>query len=469
MEIPLVKGDTYDSTVDYRDSLPVNMYAVMRAIKGTQGYMNQFYGLTKFVDGVGVDRGGVLVSRTGLEGHYRVSGTSFIKVNTNGTTTVLGAVTGSDQCSFAYSFDNIAIVGNGRLYYYNPTNGFREITDPIIGNPIDIVWADGVFILTDGEGVFHSDVADENLYRALDFSDATFRPDPSLGLGINEDNELLVFGKFTIEPFRNIGAQDFIFRSITSKYLKLGCVGTQARKEMNGFWYVVGRRKETAVGFHQIKSGGEKKLSSREIDKVLAEYDDEQLATVTIDAFTKENVKMILIHLPDKTILFNETIAENHGSDNAFTILKSDTIGDRTYRARNFIFDGDTNEWIGGDKLNSNIGYLDETKATHYDEIAEWLLYTPIVSGLETASIDELELNTIAGFSPDNDATVFYSTSETGLIFSQEYTQLYTDNHNYNQRFIIRPRHYVRDDVAFKFRGASRSRMNFSLLKLVAS
>lgn len=467
MQIPLLKGDKIDSNVDYRDALPTNMYAVPRSIKGAVGYMNQWFGLSEVAQGEGVDRGARWVSADGLTGHYRVSGDQLIKLN-SGVKTVLGYIAGSDQASIAYSFNNVAIVADKKLYYYNPTDGVRQITGTYVGQPIDIVWADNVFILTDGVNTYHSNLLDEEEFLALDFNNAQFRPDPSQGLGVNEDNELLVFGKQSIEPYRNIGSDNFIYQRITSKFLKLGCVGTDARAEMGGFWYVVGKREETSVAFHQVRSGGEKKISTREIDKVLASYSDAELSTIIVEAFTIDSIKMVLIHLPDKVILYNETAAETFGLESAFSVIKSDVLGDNPFRAKSFVNDLDLGKWVGGDKIDSTIGFLDESKATHYDDIAEWELYTPILP-LEGASISQLEINTIAGFSPDNDATVGMSITRDGLFYPQEYFQLYTTNLDYKQRFIMRRLGYVRDSIGFKFRGASRSRMNFSYLNIEVS
>lgn len=468
MQITLLRGDKIDSDVDYRDALPVNIYAVPYPIKGANGYMNQWFGLTEVAQGQGVDRGARWVDREGLEGHYRVSGNSLIKLNSDSTVTDLGVISGVKQVSIAYSFNNIAIVADEKLYYYNPTDGLRQITGAFIGTPIDIVWADNLFILTDGENTYHSNPLDEEDYLPLDFNNPQFRPDPSLGLGVNEDNELLVFGSLTIEPYRNIGNDNFVYQRITSKFLKLGVVGTHARTEMNGFWYVLGRREKTSFALHQVRSGGEKKISTREIDKLLSEYTEEELSTAVLEAMTIDDIKLIIVHLPNQVIVYNESVAETLGKNNAYFIIKSDVLGDEKFRGINFINDPALSEWIGGDKINANLGFLDSSIATQYNEIAEWLLYSPLVP-MESASIDSLELNTISGFAPDKDATVAVSITDEGYFYGNEYWNLYTDNQNYSQRFIMRRLGYVRDDISFKFRGASRSRMNVSLLNIEAS
>lgn len=468
MQVPLLKGDTVDDNVEYRDALMTNMFAINRKVLGAGGYVINYFGLSDFTTGEGIDRGCIWVSRDGLDNHYRVSGTNLIAVASDGTTVVLGTIPGSEQVSMAYSFNNLAIVADGNLYYYNLTDGFREITDPDIGSPIDIVWVDGYFFLTDGESIYHSNITDEELFEPLAFANAEFIPDPSQGLGKTEDNEVAVFGSFSTEYVVNVAGDPFAFQRITRKANKLGILGTHCKKELNGKWYVLGRRKETSPSFHIVSIGNEQSFSSRETDKILATYTVDELSTTTMDTFTIDNVTMIVFHLPNHTLCFNESLAATQGIEAAWTILKTDVLGDLTYRAKNMLLDPRSGKWLIGDKRDNHIGELDRSKATHYGEIAEWLMFTPFMK-LESLSIDKIELETIPGVAPDEDATVFVSHTFNGRLYGKEWRQLYGDNNEYDQRFYIRRWGYVRDYIGLKFRGASRSRMAFANLDLEAS
>ncbi|MDB4302192.1 packaged DNA stabilization protein gp10, partial [bacterium] len=243
--IPFIKGDKADNNTDYRDALPVNYYAVLRDIYGEQGYMLNYYGLSSFATGQGISRGSIWVAREGLEGQYRVSGQKFIKVNDDQSVTVLGDITGTDQASLTYSLNNIAIVAGGKLYYYNPTGGFRQITDSTVGSPIDIVWADFRFILTDGEYLFQSSLLDEEVYEPLDFIGSDFQPDKIWGVGLNDDNELIAFNELTTEYFVNAGADNFSYQRIQLKAVKSGIAGTHTKAEFKDQWYALTRRANT--------------------------------------------------------------------------------------------------------------------------------------------------------------------------------------------------------------------------------
>ncbi|MEE8288979.1 MAG: packaged DNA stabilization protein [Nitrosomonadaceae bacterium] len=470
-QVSLIKGEHVDNNTDYRDSLAVNMYAIPRDILGARGYMINYYGLTDFAKGKGIDRGGKWVSRDGFQNHYRVSGDKFISISATGVVTELGTIPGTDQCSITYSFNNVAIVGNGKLYYYSPAKGFRLMTDVDIGSPIDIVWVDGIFFLTDGEDIYHSDALDEEVYLNVAFGNAQFVPDSSQGLGQNEDNEVIVFGSFSKENFMNVGTGAFQFQRIARKAQKIGILGTHCKKEMNSRWYILGRRLETSPSFHVLSIGEENNIGTRETDLILAKYTDDELSISTVDAFVDAHTKMVIFHLPRHTLMYNETIAETmQSNDSAWTILQEgyndETI--KPWRGRSFVRDKRNGKWLAGDKYDNSIGHIDESTCTNYGEICQWELFTPLLK-LEALSVDFMEIETIPGIAPDSDATVSFSTTQNGRNYSQEYTKLYGETFDYNQRFIMRRLGYTRHWVGYKFKGSSRSRMSFAYLNIEAS
>lgn len=467
--IPLFKGDKADNNTDYRDALPVNYYAVIRNIYGQKGYMLNYYGLTEFAQGEGVSRGAIWVARPQFEGHYRVSGTSLIKIEDDKSITVLGEIPGSDQARLTYSLNNLAIVADNKLYYYNPTDLFREITsDDVVGDPIDIVWADFRFILTDGEFLYQSSELDEEIYEPAAFTGSDFQPDSIAGVGLTEDNELISFNGLTTEYFFNAGNVNFTYTRIQLKAIKTGLIGASAKSEFKDQWFCLTRKINAQPQFSIIQSGSSESISSREIEKVLAGYSDDDLKSTVIEVFVKDKITWMVAHLPSLTLAFNETLAQKAGIDYAWTILKTDVIGDATYRAKDAVYDPRFSKWIVGDKRDSTIGYLDDSTCTHYDNIVEGLLYTPDLN-LETLSIDEISIETIPGIAPDNDATVFVSRSDDLRINGSEWTQLYGNNLDYNQNFIVRRLGYVRSNVSLRLRTASRARMSFCKFNLEAS
>lgn len=480
--ITLIQGDTVDnSKTDYRDALSVNMYAVPKQILGASGYMQQIHGLTQHGTTSGASRGSLWVEHPDLEGHYRVQGTDFIKVNTDGSVSVLGTISGSGPVCMTSTFNNV-IIANGNLFYYNPTDGFRQIVDnpavgSVIGNPISCAYVSSIVVLTDGLRIYHSSfaplvggVAGEEVFTVDSETIPELTADQVLAVRQDENDEIIVFKEFSTEHFFLTGGTGFAFQPANQKGSRQGVVGSRACALLNGVWYTVGRRKETGLSCFVYSQGQRQKIASREIEQILNEYTDEELRDITIDAFVYDDIEMVIYHLPNETLLFNGSIAKTAGKNLAWSILKTDVLGNDTYRAKDFIYDSRVKRFVVGDKRDGKLGLFDDSVATHYGDIAEWIMYTPL-NKLEMASIDSLEIETISGLNnPDNDATVFMSlTLDNGRTYGREVTTQYGAQYDYGQRFIRRALGYVRDTVGFKFRGASKARMAFALMTIEVS
>jgi len=479
--VTLIQGDKMDAgKVDYRDALAVNMYAIPKPILGAQGYMQQIQGLTSFGTSSDVSNGGIWCSAQGFEGHYRVQGVDFVSVSSTGEVTVLGNVGGVGQAELWFSFDNIAIVRGLGLYYYNPTDGFRQITDnpaigSVVGKPVSGCYVSSIMFLTDGERIYHSQfdefagVDKEEVWLVDAESVAEFVADYTYALRQAENDELIVFGSRSIEHFYLTGASGFAFSPLNQKSSRLGVVGTHSMALSKGSWYLVGRDQESAPSVYMYRSGSYQKVASRDIEKTLSTYTDDQLETIVVDSIVQDDIEMIIFHLPDTTLLFNPTIAGMAGKNLSWSKLKTDTTGDKPYRAKDFVQDPRVNQFIVGDRLDGTLGIFDNTESTHYGNMAEWLLFSPFVMA-ESLSINRIEIETIAGIVGDvEDATVFLSTTQNGRTYGHEYSMNYGDRYNYGQRFVARALGYVRDWVGFKFRGISRNRMAFGLFDVDAS
>lgn len=462
--LTLIKGDIHDSNVDYNDNLPVNMYAVYRKIHGADGYMIGYPGLTSFGTGLGIDRGGIYNERH--EAQYRVSGARFISVASDGTVTDLGELSGNKQAAMPYSFNTQAVIVDNRMWLYDETT-LNEVIDADLGDPIDGVWVNGYYFLTDGEYIFHTDIDDETAIDPLKFATAEFMPDKSLGLLKTQDNKVAVFGRYTIEYFTDTAQANFAFTRIESRAQKIGIVATHAKCELAGNFYITGGPKEEDVGVYKTRASSSQKMSTRQVDKIIGAYTEPELADMRMECRFEKNIIFILIHLPNETLVFNESIAGALGVESAWTILKTNITNDLNYRGINVVFDPRNSKWICGDKSSTNIGEVDSSVVTHYGEMVEWLLYTPFIA-LESFSVDEIEIQTIPGFSNALESIAISATRD-GVTFGTEYWEDYGELGNYNTRYIVRRLGYVGEWVGFKFRGASLYKMAFSILKVTFS
>lgn len=463
MPITLLKGDKHGSNVDYRSYLPVNISGVLKEILGANGYMYQQPGLTQYGTVVGVDRGGIWNEQQ--QQHFRISGTSMVQVTENGVSTTLGAIPNTDQASLPYSFNTQAVIADERMWLYDATTGFREITDSDLGKPIDGIWVDGYYFLTDGETIYHTDLADESAIDPLKFATSEFSPDPTVGLGLTSDNKVIVFNRYTTEYFINVASDNFAFTRIPSRALKYGLIATHAKCEIGGQYFFLGGTKEGQVSVFALGIGGATEIASREVSRLLQAYDEADLVEVRFESRVIEDYQYLILHLPNETLLLNFTLAQGVGKDLAWSILKSDVDGDTPWRGINGVFEARRGQWVYGDKRDGILGFLDESIATHYGDLAECILYTPFVY-LEEMSIDEMEIFTIPGFNTTDDATVFFSMTYDGVTHSMEHPLQYGAPGAYSQRFIAYKLGYINNWFAFKYRWANTSRMAFSLLKI---
>jgi len=463
IQVPIIKGDKIGSETDYRDALPVNMYAVGREILGAAGYLLDYPGLVSFATGLGIDRGANYNERFGNQ--YRLSGTSLVSVSSTGTVASLGTISGGSQATMIdlYSFNTQGIIADGNFFLYDTTNGLVQVTDADLGNPIDGVWVDGYYFLTDGEYIYHTDLADETSIDPLKFATAEFMPDPSNGISKTQDNKVMVWGRYSLEFFVNTANDNFAFTRVETRAQKIGIVATHAKCESSGKFYITGGYRDSAVGVYLVGVGTSEKVSTREIDKILSQYSEPELSDMRMEARTENNTTYIIVHLPGETLCFNESISKTFGKMD-WTILKTG-VKDEPYRGINGVFDARNAKWIYGDKLNTNIGELDNDVRTQYGEIAEGIFYSPLVD-LEQYSIDKISLETIPGHTTALDATVAISLTYDGVIYGQEEWELYGNPSDYNQRFILRRLGICNDWIGFKFRTASTSRMAFAMFEV---
>jgi hypothetical protein len=457
--INLIKGDKVATNTDYRDAIPVNMTAVAKPILGAAGYMLQEPGLTQFGTAFAYDRGANYNER--FEMHFRTSGGRFCSISAGGVPTILGTIDGSNQCSLPYSFNTQGLVSNGRFFLYSPTGGFSEITDPDLGSPIDCVWIDGYYFFTDGEYLFHTDINNETAIDPLKFATSEFSPDPTWGVGKTSDNKVIVFNRFTTEYFVNAAQENFAFQRVATRAIKIGIIGTHCKTEVADTWFIMGGRKEESISVHQLGVGSANKIATREVDKIIGLYSEEDLRSTVLESYSEDGYDYMLVHLPNHVLKFNYTLAKSQGIDFAWSILKTDVLGDAPWRAKNGIFEPRVGYWVFGDKIDSRLGKLDSDTALQYGEIVEWLLFTPFMY-LEDNSIDQFSIQTIPGFTATNDATVFLSLTYNGITYGHEVTINYGAPANYGQRFEINRLGYVDNWFAFKLRGATRSRMAFA-------
>jgi len=460
MQIPILSGIFTDNGPDFRTSYPVNLVPTPKASGISSGYLRPGDGIVANGTGPGIDRGGI-----NWQGKlYRVMGTSLVEISSSGTVAVLGDVGGPVEglVTFDYSFDLLAIASGGRLYYWNGTT-LVQVTDPDLGVVLDVVWVDGYFMTTDGEFLVVTELSDPTQVNPLKYGSSEVDPDPVVAL-LKLRNEVYALNRNTIEVFDNVGGALFPFARIDGAQIQKGLIGTFACCVYQESIAFLGSGRNEAPGIYIGANATAKKISTQEIDEILLQYTEEQLATVKLEARNDRAHEHLYIHLPDRTLVF-DAAASQALQDLVWFNLTSTVVGFAQYRARNMVYAYD--KWLVGDPQSSNIGYLVDTIGSHWGEQVRWEFGTLIVYNEgKGALFHEMELVSLTGrVALGIDPQISTSYSLDGLSYSQEKFIKVGTIGNSSKRLAWFQQGHMRNFRIQRFRGDSDSHISLARLE----
>ena len=416
MQIPILNGVFTDTAPDFRQSYPVNMVPVALRNGISNGYLRPGDGVVQYATGPGIDRGGIE-----WQGDcYRVMGTKLVEVSSTGSVSVLGDVGGptTDLVTFTYSFDRLAIASGGRLYYYSPSLGLIQVTDPDLGTVLDVVWVDGYFMTTDGEFLVVTELTDPTQVNPLKYGSSEIDPDPIVAV-IKIRNEIYAINSNTIEVFDNVGGDFFPFNRIDGAQVQKGAVGTHACCEFMQRVAMVGSGRGEAPSVYLAANATTEKIATREIDQILESYTEAVLSQILVESRVEKDHTFLYIHLPDKTLVF-DGMTSAAMQQPVWFVLTTTTVGFAQYRVRNFVWVYD--KWLVGDPQSSNLGTISEDISSHWGQIVRWEFGTTIVYNESLGAVfHQMELISLTGsVALGLDPTISTSYSVDGKTYSQD-------------------------------------------------
>jgi hypothetical protein len=415
VQIPIINGIYTDSSPDFRTSYPVNLVPVPKANGISEGYLRPADGLVANGTGPGTDRGGINWNNV----CYRVMGSKLVSVSSTGVVTILGDV-GDDGrlVTLDYSFDRLAIASNGNLFYWSPSLGLIQVTDPDLGVVLDVVWVDGYFMTTDGEFLVVTELSDPTQVNPLKYGSSEADPDPVKAL-LKLRNEVYALNRHTIEVFDNVGGDLFPFQRIEGAQIEKGVIGTHGCCNFLESIAFLGSGFNEAPGIYVGVNAQANKISTQEIDMLLLNYTEAQLEQVKLEARNDRTHQHLYVHLPDKTLVFDAAASQELGQPVWF-LLTSSLVGFSKFRAQNFVWCYD--RWLVGDPVTSNVGYFVNNVSTHYGMKVRWEFATTIIYNEgRGAIVTNLELVGLTGsvaFGLDPTINTSYSTD--GQNWSQQ-------------------------------------------------
>lgn len=395
--IPILSGIYANGSPDFRTAYPVNMVPVPMATGISEAYLRPADGLVATAQSpYGVGRGGI-----NYEGNlYRVLGSKLVRIDPLGTVTVIGDV-GDDgkPVTFDYSFDQMCIASAGNLFYSNGTTLVQNV-DPDLGTVVDVVWVDGYFMTTDGEFLVVTELTDPLQVNPLKYASSEADPDPVVAL-LKVRNEVGALNRYTIEVFDNVGGNinipggGFPFQRIEGAQIMKGCVGTHACCVYQEAMAFLGSGRNEAPSVYVGVNATANKISSREVDEILATFTEAQLSTAVLEARNDRGHELLYVHLPDRTLVFDAAASKALGGAVWF-VLTSSIQGLAQYRARWFVWAYDA--WQVCDTIGPTFGRTSQSVSTHWGDLVRWEFSTPIVYNESRGAIfNELELVALPG------------------------------------------------------------------------
>lgn len=416
MQISILTGVFTDQEANFRTSLPVNCVAVPLKTDISNGYLRVADGIRQVTAPdmpVGVSRGGI--NWNGVL--YRVAGTKFVRIDADGSVTVIGDVGAGDQCSFDYSFDRLGIGSGGDLYYFDGGT-LTKVTDPDLGKVVDLIWVDGYFMTTDGEFLVVTELTDPAAVDPLKYGSSEADPDPVNGL-LKIRNEVYALNRYTIEVFNNVGGENFPFARIEGAMIPKGCVGTHAKCPFDGTFAFMGGGRNEPVSVYVADAANAVKIATREIETILKEYTDEELAASILE-FREDKVnKLIYVRLPRETLVYDLSATAAIGLP-IWYHHTSAVIGTDPLRAKDYVY------CYGGyqvaDAYDGRIGVFDSTITTQYGAIVGGRFDTQILyNGSKGVIANQIEIVGLFGRAEiGDDPKIFVSWTDDGETWSDE-------------------------------------------------
>lgn len=451
--IPLLYGDGRRmKTLDWSTLLPENMLAVSRTIKGGNGYMRIMPGIKKLTDVSGVSRGAEW--NTVKLAPYRVMG-GDLYLNESRVT----SIDGSDRTPMAHSRDRVGIVTGGSMIMIG-YNGSRNIFGNWTG-PDDPTYNWGqindvchlrqrfIFSTVDSDTFWISDLDDETkpdkvapAYRAESM------PDGIVAIRAWRDY-VICFGTASIEFFGLTGDDQNVYASQQSYTVEAGTLGRESVCQyMETFAFLTSPFSgEFTIALMNPGGANWSEIASAEVKKILAGYTVDQLKSVRLESLSFETHKLLIVHLPDKTLVYDHAVSQDQGVP-VWSYVKTGINGINEYRAVDLINEG--GRITCGDKTDPVIGVLDNTSSAQYGEDQEIILYTPLLWA-ENAVLADFRIDASTG----GDSVVsrlWLSATEDGITYSQEKLLAYNTPNKWLQNIILRIVGRIRTSVGFRLR-----------------
>lgn len=464
MQIPIISGRYVEGKTGHlRTAYPLNLVPILQETGVSDGYLCPAEGLVEEAQGPGVCRGGIVWN----EQCYRIMGSRLVRVNANSTVDDLGDVGIGGPVRMDYSFDRLAIASGGSLYYWNGST-LTKVTDPDLGVVVDMLWVDGYFMTTDGQYLVVTDLNDPTQINPLKYGSAERDPDPIVAV-LKILGEVYALNRYSVEVFQNAGTSNFPFQRAQQVYLTKGCVGTHTCCVLENTLFFLGGGRNEPVALYAGSGGKVEKVSTQEVDQMLATYTPDQLKNVVVEPRKHYSHQFLYIHLPDRCLVYDvhqaassNPFADSKALPGFWFVLSSGLTGFNAYRGRHMVYA--YGQWLVADTQSGKLGRMAANTSTHWGEPVRWEFSTEIVYNKGQGAIfHELELVALTGGggTPGQEAKISTSYSTDGMTWAQEKTISAGGFGQTNKRLVWYRQGHMRHWRVQRFNGTSDAHLSF--------
>lgn len=477
MQIPLSSGSYTDVGAEFRTSYPHNLVPVMKSTGISKMFLRAAEGLTRFDVGapalIGSDRGGINWQGT----CYRVIGTNFVSVSAAGAVTVLGSLPDDGNpvaITYGYPNQGIAIVSAKSLWFYtiekptggtNPTPTLQQCTDPNVGEPIDVLWFGGYFVMSDGTYSYVTQLANQFTINSQLYGSDSNSPEPLNG-HLKFRNELYLCNRYTIAVFDNTGGTGYPFTENVGATIQKGVIGPFAKCiTSQGFAFLGGAQGETPSVWLSVGLGIATKIAAREVEMVIAQYTETDLYGATLEYRAEKEQQFIYLHLPDYTLVY-DVAGSQAAQMPIWFFLDSSLDGSGAWRAWHPVYC--YGKFLMGDKVDQRVGFIDSTTATQYGTDARWQFDTIFAyNQAHGFVVNSMELiGTYGRAALGEQDTMSMQYTNDGLVWSAPRFISMGVQGQTRKRAQWRPKHFFRNFRGYRFAGNNAAPVSFAALEV---
>lgn len=254
-------------------------------------------GLTQWAD-VG---GGPIRGREVVAGVlYVVSGYELYSVASDGTSAMLGIISGTGPVRMASNYAELCIAAGGVGYVYSGGGLYT----PVPFNVSDVLYADGymLWVIEDSEQFIISGLDNAMTYDAADIASVEGFPDNIVG-AVNDHREIQFYGGRSTEIFYNSGNAAFPFERQGNAFIERGCFDRDSIVKIDNTVTFVGDDKVV----YTLSGYQPQRISTHAI-----EYRLRDATYAKAFAYTLEGHKFYCMEIDDGTLLFDHATGAWH-------------------------------------------------------------------------------------------------------------------------------------------------------------